>query len=54
MFYHVKELQFNARVSKPDTGFATLLPEGVREMDKQLSIERSEEIHTAVPLGPQV
>lgn len=25
MFYHVKELQFNARVSKPDPGFATLL-----------------------------
>ncbi|GGH69768.1 Mn-containing catalase [Filimonas zeae] len=27
MFYHVKELQFNARVSKPDPGFATLLLE---------------------------
>jgi len=25
MFYHVKELQFNARVSKPDPAFATLL-----------------------------
>lgn len=25
MFYHVKELQFNARVSKPDPRFATLL-----------------------------
>ena len=27
MFYHVKELQFNARVSRPDPAFATLLPE---------------------------
>jgi len=27
MFYHVKELQFNARVSKPDPRFATLLLE---------------------------
>lgn len=27
MFYHVKELQFNARVSKPDPRFARLLPE---------------------------
>lgn len=27
MFYHVKELQFNARVSKPDPGFASLLLE---------------------------
>jgi Mn-containing catalase len=27
MFYHVKELQFNARVSKPDPKFATLLLE---------------------------
>src|SRR3982750_1379320 len=27
MFYHVKELQFNARVSKPDPAFATLLLE---------------------------
>lgn len=27
MFYHVKELQFNARVSKPDVGFARLLLE---------------------------
>ena len=27
MFYHVKELQFNARVSKPDPHFATLLLE---------------------------
>jgi len=27
MFYHVKELQFNARVSKPDHQFATLLLE---------------------------
>lgn len=27
MFYHVKDLQFNARVSKPDPGFATLLLE---------------------------
>src|SRR3954451_9156073 len=27
MFYHVKELQFNARVSRPDPGFATLLLE---------------------------
>lgn len=27
MFYHVKELQFNARVSKPDPQFATLLLE---------------------------
>src|SRR5512145_1750649 len=25
MFHHVKELQFNARVSKPDPRFATLL-----------------------------
>src|SRR5512133_1928157 len=25
MFHHVKELQFNARVSKPDPKFATLL-----------------------------
>src|SRR3954468_23659760 len=25
MFYHVKELQFNARVSKPDPRFARLL-----------------------------
>src|ERR1700712_218993 len=25
MFYHVKELQFNARVSKPDPRFASLL-----------------------------
>jgi Mn-containing catalase len=25
MFYHVKELQFNARVSRPDPAFATLL-----------------------------
>lgn len=27
MFYHVKELQFNARVSEPDPGFASLLLE---------------------------
>src|SRR5215217_6138387 len=27
MFYHVKELQFNARVSKPDPKFARLLLE---------------------------
>jgi Mn-containing catalase len=27
MFYHVKELQFNARVSKPDPRFATMLLE---------------------------
>jgi len=27
MFYHVKELQFNARVSKPDPAFATILLE---------------------------
>ena len=27
MFYHVKELQFNARVSKPDAKFASLLLE---------------------------
>lgn len=27
MFYHVKDLQFNARVSKPDPAFATLLSE---------------------------
>src|SRR4051812_30760644 len=27
MFYHVKELQFNARVSKPDPRFANLLLE---------------------------
>src|SRR5207237_10862853 len=27
MCYHVKELQFNARVSKPDPAFATLLLE---------------------------
>lgn len=27
MFYHVKELQYNARVSKPDPAFATLLLE---------------------------
>ena len=27
MFYHVKELQFNARVSQPDPGFARLLLE---------------------------
>lgn len=27
MFYHVKELQYNARVSKPDPGFASLLLE---------------------------
>src|SRR5438477_12076155 len=27
MFYHVKELQFNARVSKPDVRFAKLLLE---------------------------
>lgn len=27
MFYHVKELQFNARVSKPDPGFASMLLE---------------------------
>jgi len=27
MFYHVKELQFNARVSRPDPRFATLLLE---------------------------
>src|SRR6187402_400438 len=27
MFYHVKELQFNARVSAPDPRFATLLLE---------------------------
>jgi Mn-containing catalase len=25
MFYHVKDLQFNARVSAPDPGFARLL-----------------------------
>lgn len=25
MFHHVKELQFNARVSKPDVRFAKLL-----------------------------
>lgn len=27
MFYHVKDLQYNARVSKPDPGFASLLLE---------------------------
>lgn len=27
MFYHVKELQFNARVSRPDPAFASLLQE---------------------------
>jgi hypothetical protein len=27
MFYHVKELQFNARVSRPDPRFASLLLE---------------------------
>ncbi|HEX5551728.1 MAG TPA: manganese catalase family protein, partial [Chitinophagaceae bacterium] len=27
MFYHIKELQFNAKVSKPDPGFARLLLE---------------------------
>lgn len=27
MFYHVKELQYNARVSRPDPGFASLLLE---------------------------
>src|SRR3978361_1755416 len=29
MFYHVKELQFNARVSKPDPAFSALLLEQV-------------------------
>jgi Mn-containing catalase len=27
MFYHVKELQFNARISRPDPRFAGLLLE---------------------------
>src|SRR3984885_12704374 len=27
MFYHVKDLQYNARVSRPDPAFATLLLE---------------------------
>lgn len=27
MFYHVKELQFNARVPEPTPRFASLLPE---------------------------
>src|SRR3954467_6664535 len=27
MFYHVKDLQYNARVSKPDPAFATMLLE---------------------------
>ena len=27
MFHHVKELQFNARVSRPDPAFASLLQE---------------------------
>ena len=27
MFYHVKDLQFNARVSKPDPRFARILLE---------------------------
>ena len=27
MFYHLKELQFNAKVSRPDPAFATLLLE---------------------------
>jgi len=27
MFHHIKELQFNARVFKPDVRFAKLLPE---------------------------
>jgi len=27
MFYHVKDLQYNVRVSKPDPAFATLLLE---------------------------
>src|SRR6056297_1483246 len=27
MFYHVKDLQYNARVSKPDPAFASLLLE---------------------------
>ena len=27
MFYHVTELQFNARVSRPDVHFAKLLPQ---------------------------
>ncbi|MEO8819747.1 MAG: manganese catalase family protein [Ginsengibacter sp.] len=27
IFYHIKDLQYNARVSKPDPAFATLLLE---------------------------
>ena len=35
MFYHVKELQFNARVSRPDPRFAGLLLEPVVRTDER-------------------
>ena len=37
MFYHVKDLQFNARVSKPDPAFATLLLEQFGGANGELS-----------------
>src|SRR5687768_10733586 len=36
MFYHVKELQFNARVSKPDPRFATILLEQFGGANREL------------------
>lgn len=30
MFYHVKDLQFNARVSRPDPRFARIIAGGIR------------------------
>jgi hypothetical protein len=35
MFHHVKELQFNARVSKPDPKFARLLLEQCRRRQRR-------------------
>lgn len=36
MFHHIKELQFNARVSKPDVQFAKLLLEQFGEPNGEL------------------
>lgn len=41
MFHHVKELQFNARVSKPDVRFAKLLLEQLSGPNGELKAEGS-------------
>ena len=51
MFYHVKELQFNARVSKPDPAFATLLLEQFGGANGELAAASVDEKTSSLPIS---